>query len=146
MGVRTQATFKNLILRVQTEGYSEGSSGLECGSVPSGAYAAQQWSHWTVLLHKPPPSKIKSLYGHDITHSVGSVTSSAVLSCGGISPAATTLRSLIRKLKVAHAFGCKDEAKYRWVQLIYREYVHIFHICLLCSRRIYTLLQRNIRV
>lgn len=26
---------------------------------------------------------------------------------GGIRPAAVTLRSLVRKLKVAHAFGCK---------------------------------------
>lgn len=50
----------------------------------------------------------KSLYGHAITYSLGFVESSAVLTCGGISPAAATLRSLVRKLKVAHAFGCKD--------------------------------------
>lgn len=34
------------------------------------------------------------------------VKSSAVLMGGGIRPAAVTLRSLVRKLKVAHAFGC----------------------------------------
>lgn len=34
------------------------------------------------------------------------VKSRAVLMGGGIRPAAVTLRSLVRKLKVAHAFGC----------------------------------------
>ena len=49
-------------------------------------------------------------------HSYSCVTSKAVLTGGGIRPAAATLRSLLRKLKVAHAFGWKTagmENKYR---------------------------------
>lgn len=33
-------------------------SGCCCGA-QCGAYAAPQWPHWTVVVHKPPPSKIK---------------------------------------------------------------------------------------
>lgn len=49
----------------------------------------------------------KSLYGRAVLHPPALVRSSAVLTWGGIRPAAATLRSLTRKLKVAHAFGCK---------------------------------------
>lgn len=53
----------------------------------------------------PPPAEISpNLWRHH--HPYAPVKSSAVLTGGGIRPAAVTLRSLVRKLKVAHAFGC----------------------------------------
>lgn len=42
------------------------------------------------------------------------VRSNAVLTGGGMRPAAATLRSEIRKLKVAHALGCNTAKRQKW--------------------------------
>lgn len=84
------ATFNNLILRAQTDTVI----------VPRGldvVHSNDLTDHWSRTNLHPNVSAI--------IHSVAFLRSSAVLTCGGIRPAATTLRSLIRKLKVAHAFG-----------------------------------------
>lgn len=49
-----------------------------------------------------PDSQLKT------SHSQDGGTSRAVLGEGGIRPAATSLLSLVRKLKVAQAFGCRE--------------------------------------
>lgn len=103
------ATFNNLILSAQTDTVI----------VPRGLDVSNDltdpWSRTNLHPHVSA-----------IIYSVAFIGSSAVLTCGGIRPAATTLRSLIRKLKVAHAFGCKDEEKHKLGQHKYR--VLVFRI------------------
>lgn len=64
----------------------------------------QQSHRPAIICHLHLCLSVSVSWWHYITYSF--VNSSAVLMGGGIRPAAVTLRSLVRKLKVAHAFGC----------------------------------------
>lgn len=83
------------------------SSGAERGSVP---FAAQQWSHWTTVVFKPPPSKIE----------VSPDTSSLILwDCSSPEPCWSAEGSALQLLLFAHSSGSWRlhthlAAKIRW--------------------------------
>ena len=64
------------------------------------------WKHIPLIVPKVLTSSCRNQPSFCCHHNTYSCTSSAVLMGGGIRPAAASLRSLVRKLKVAHAFGC----------------------------------------